>query len=132
MTTIEDIKKSKVWGINRHLDASELNRNRGRSKYGARKKNVDGIIFDSVAEATRYSELKTLLKAGEIGFLKLQVPFELNPNGNFSYKYIADFTYTDSKTGKTIVEDKKGFKTKDYKKKKKLMLKVYNINISET
>lgn len=39
--------------------------------------------------------------------------------------YIADFVYT--RGGKTIVEDAKGFKTKDYIIKKKLMLERFGI-----
>jgi hypothetical protein len=35
-------------------------------------------------------------------------------------------------TGKTVVEDCKGYKTKEYLKKKKLMLKIHNIKILET
>jgi hypothetical protein len=43
--------------------------------------------------------------------------------------YVADFVYTQD--GKTIVEDTKGFKTKDYIIKRKLMLYVHGIRIKE-
>lgn len=89
-------------------------------------------MFHSTKEANRYSTLKILLKAGEIGFLELQVPYELNPGGEFSYKYIADFVYIDARTGDKIVEDCKGFRTAEYKKKRRLMKKVYGIEIKET
>lgn len=45
--------------------------------------------------------------------------------------YIADFVYRDAKSDKLVVEDTKGFKTKDYIIKRKLMLHVYNIKIQE-
>ena len=43
--------------------------------------------------------------------------------------YVADFVYTEN--GKRIVEDTKGFKTKDYIIKRKLMLHVHGIRIKE-
>ena len=43
--------------------------------------------------------------------------------------YVADFVY--KKDGETIVEDTKGFRTKDYIIKRKLMLHLYGIRIVE-
>jgi len=103
-----------------------------RSKYNAKRTEVDGIVFDSAKEANRYRELKFLLKAGLIGFLELQVEFELNEGGTHSLKYLADFVYIKSDTGQKIVEDCKGCRTAVYRKKRKLMLKIYNIEIFET
>ena len=112
-----------------------------KSKFGNKKCVVDDIVFDSEKEAKRYGELKLLLKAGEIGFLERQVPFELNPGGTYSLKYIADFVYIDAKTGEKIVEDVKPmrvskktgklFRTQVYKKKKRLMFTVHGIKIKE-
>lgn len=45
--------------------------------------------------------------------------------------YIADFQYHDAKTGKLVVEDTKGVRTKDYIIKRKLMLWVHGIRIIE-
>ena len=45
--------------------------------------------------------------------------------------YIADFKYQDAHTGELVVEDTKGVRTKDYIIKRKLMLSVYGIKISE-
>lgn len=95
-------------------------------KYGNKKVKVDGINFDSILEATRYSELKYLLRAGIIRDLKLQPSFELIPafeKNGVKYRrtvYKADFAYFDIEKGKTIIEDTKGFKTKEYILKKKL------------
>lgn len=102
-----------------------------KSKYRAVRTEVDGIKFASRKEAKRYGELKMLQIAGEISELRLQVPYELNPNGSFSYRYFADFEYI-TKGGVKITEDVKGFRNATYKKKAKLMLKVHGIKIKET
>lgn len=89
------------------------------SKYGNKKVIVCGIPFDSKKEAYRYLELKTLQKSGQISDLKLQVPFTLAPaqHGEYAVKYIADFTYYEN--GKLVVEDVKGYRTKEYIVKRK-------------
>lgn len=124
------------------------------NKYGNRKvSTIDGEVFDSQREATRYQELKLLERAGAIKDLKRQVSYELIPTqrepntlnkidskrgrviqGKVIEKavsYIADFVYTDSATGEVVVEDTKGFRTKDYILKRKLMLYMHNIRIKE-
>lgn len=103
-----------------------------KNKYGNRKVKVDGIKFDSMKEAHRYGELRLLQRAGEIRGLKLQVPFELLPKcgSNRAVKYIADFVYWD-KDGNKIVEDAKGCRTEVYKLKKKMMLALLGIEITE-
>lgn len=45
--------------------------------------------------------------------------------------YIADFVYTDAATGKLVVEDAKGMRTRDYIIKRKLMLYIHGIKIRE-
>ena len=110
------------------------------SKYKNHKVEVDGIVFDSKREATRYKELLLLEKAGAINTLQRQVKFVLIPSQyavesgkrkciERECTYIADFTYIQD--GELIVEDTKGFKTKDYIIKRKLMLHVHGIRISE-
>jgi hypothetical protein len=42
-----------------------------RPKYGNRKTEIDGYLFDSQAEARRYKELKLMQAAGEIDTLEL-------------------------------------------------------------
>ena len=106
------------------------------NKYHARRAIVDGITFDSAAEATRYSYLRLLARAGKISNLRLQVPFELiptEPQGTKrlrAIKYIADFVYTDE-NGALHVEDVKGVKTAVYQLKKRLMYHVHGIIIDE-
>lgn len=101
------------------------------SKYNNEKTKVDDIEFDSKKEAKRYKQLKLLLKAGKIGQLARQVQYELNVGGSHSLVYKADFVYIDGLSGKTIVEDVKGIRTREYKKKKRLMKQVLDIEIQE-
>lgn len=106
------------------------------SKYHAKKTVIDGIEFDSAKEAKRYAKLRDMEEAGKIQGLCLQVPFELLPSfecDGVKYrgmKYIADFVYY--RDGGQVVEDCKGFKTPEYKMKKKLMAYLNHINIEES
>lgn len=94
-------------------------------KYKNQKTVVDGITFDSKKEGQRYAQLKLMEKSGYISNLKLQVPYQLIPkqNGERAVKYIADFTYIEN--GRLIVEDTKGYKTRDYILKRKLFKYLY-------
>lgn len=105
------------------------------SKYGNQKTEYDGITFDSKAECERYKHLKALELIGVIKGLERQKTYKLvkgrwpSTGKPFSASYKADFVYTVD--GETVVEDVKGFKTEAYKLKKKLMMAVYGIEISE-
>ena len=101
------------------------------SKYNSRKVTVDGITFDSQKEAEKYIALKLLQRAGEILSFELQPEFELQPgyrgkDGKWvrPVKYRADFrvTYPD---GRVVVIDTKGYRTRDYLIKKKMLLYRY-------
>lgn len=131
--TLEQLRNKPCADLNPELfqEQPEIAKKRTKvSKYRNKKTEVDGIMFDSAKEATRYKELLLLLKAGEIGHLELQVPFELNEG----VKYIADFVYLDARTGDKVVEDVKSDHTKRlpvYRIKKKLMKSIYQIIIKE-
>lgn len=127
---IAAILRSPAGRLNPHLACVKSEKK--KSKYGNNKKEVDWILFDSEKEAKRFGELKLLAKAGAIGLLELQVPYELNQGGTHSLKYIADFRYIDARTGETVVEDTKGHLTREYLKKRRLMAKVHGIKIKET
>ena len=106
------------------------------SKYRSRKITRDGMTFDSVKEYKRFQELALLERAGQVSDLQRQVKFELIPSQRIDGKvverpctYIADVVY--KAHGQTVVEDTKGFKTKDYIIKRKLMLYVHRIRIKE-
>lgn len=96
-----------------------------RSKYGSNKTVVDNIPFDSHKEAMRYLELKQKQKGGLISDLSLQPVFTLQEKftdnegkKHRAIEYIADFRYKEGL--QTIVEDVKGFETKDFKLKEKM------------
>lgn len=115
-----------------------------RNKYGAKRVGTHA----SKREHYRAQELRLMERAGLISDLREQVPYVLIPaqygecgkdfKGRTSRvlleracSYIADFVYTDTATGQTIVEDTKGFRTKEYIIKRKLMLHVHGIRIKE-
>lgn len=109
-----------------------------QSKYHSRKVEIGADTFDSKKEAARYQELRLLERAGKIKDLQRQVKYELIPSQKDAatgkvierpVRYIADFVYTEN--GKTVVEDTKGFRTKDYVLKRKMMLWVHGIVIKE-
>ena len=104
------------------------------TKYKAIKTNG----YASKKEAKRAAELKLMKKAGLISGLQEQVKYPLIPSRKRSdgrtergCAYVADFVYRIS-DGELITEDCKGFKTKDYIIKRKLMLMVHDIEITET
>lgn len=108
------------------------------NKYRNQKVTIDGITFQSLKEGGRYRVLKLLVKAKEIKDLELQKKFELQPaytNANGKHiraiNYLADFYYYDNKLGCYVVEDVKGFRTKEYLLKKKMFEYKYNAIIKE-
>lgn len=117
-------------------------------KYKNKRIEYEGIVFDSLKEKRRYCQLQLLEKGGIISDLHLQVPFELIPAiyedeviqlktkvktkkkcVQRATTYVADFVYTQD--GNTIVEDTKGFRTKEYELKKKMMRAFLGIEIKE-
>lgn len=95
--------------------------------------------YASQAEERRAGELKLLERAGKIENLGEQVKYEIIPRQDDAEgkcleracHYIADFVYTDTATGQEIVEDCKGYRTPEYRLKKKLMLLGWGIRIKE-
>lgn len=128
-------------------DIAQLYRNQGREvppefqgrpeleaklrahKYGAIKKEVDGIRFDSTAEADTYPILKLWERSGAISDLVLQPVFVLQEKftelvdgkkkTRRAIKYVADFQFRES-SGAYIVVDVKGIKTPAFRIKEKL------------
>lgn len=121
-----------------------------QNKYYNKKCEINGIVFDSRKEARRYQELLLLQRAGVIKSLQRQVKYVLIPAQYESFErygkngqeltpgkklverecaYVADFVYLEG--GKTVIEDTKGMKTKDYIIKRKLMLYTHGIRIRE-
>jgi hypothetical protein len=101
-------------------------------KYRNRPGSEDGIHFDSQAEMQRYRQLKLLQAYGQISKLvadKKMLRYALKVNDLLICKYEADFQYVSD--GQTVTEDVKGFRTPQYKIKKKLMKAIYGIEIQE-
>jgi hypothetical protein len=98
-------------------------------KYGNQPTEVDGLRFDSRAEAKRYQELRLMEMAGEIIGLSVHPRYTLvdgfrTKDGRWVGKitYAADFAYTDRATGRVVVEDVKGTRSQAYAIKRKLFL----------
>lgn len=106
------------------------------NKYHNIKTTIDGITFASKKESLWYGKLKLMLRANEIIGFNLQPEFfykvEYSANGN-SYsvarKYIADFQviFVDH----VEIWDAKGVRTQEFKRKKKIIEKLYEIEIIE-
>ncbi len=101
-------------------------------KYHAKPIVIDGIRFASTAEGTRYANLKHMERAGMIEGLVLQPRFPLEVNGHRIGTYVADFLYYDNERQARVIEDVKGVRTPVYRLKKKLMLALHGIEITET
>ena len=101
------------------------------SKYNARRKEVDGHLFDSTIEATAYSIINLWEKAGEILNLELQPSFVLHDGFRDAQgvwrrpiKYVADFQYQTQTSNRlmaaTVVVDVKGMPTPAFLMKAKM------------
>lgn len=97
-----------------------------RNKYNARKTWIDGICFDSQIEGDYYSQLKLLLRAGQIDGFCRQARFVITDgkNGGSGTEYVADFIvfYPD---GSYRIVDVKGKETDVFKLKKKSFKEKY-------
>ena len=118
-------------------------------KYHNKKITVDGETFDSKKEYKRWCELRLAERAGEITELRRQVKYVLIPSQREKVwniekncfevgkvierevSYVADFVYK-NRLGREVVEDTKGFRTKDYILKRKMMLYFHGIRIQES
>jgi hypothetical protein len=89
------------------------------SKYGAQRTEIDGITFDSKAEAKRYADLRLLERGGQISDLKMQPEFPFRLNGGLIFTYRADFSYRQGVC--LVIEDVKGFDTPVSKLKRKII-----------
>lgn len=109
-------------------------------KYRNIKTTVDGIQFDSKAEAARWFELKLMERAGMISDLKRQVPYELAPSVKFAgalraqpaLRLTVDFQYTEG--GKLVLEDTKSpaTVTTSFTMRRHLLKHVYGLDVRLT
>lgn len=147
--------------IRRQLEEQKRKKAGGAEVPSADKKEnkLNAVKTDGYAskrEAERAAELRWLEKAGKISDLQEQVKFVLTPAvweeiPQFGKKgqpikpkrrcvqreqaYFADFVYIDNETGRTVVEDAKGYKGgatyRIFVNKKKQMLDKYGIKVVE-
>jgi len=109
-----------------------------KSKYHSEK--LGG--YDSTREHKRALQLELMQKQGIISDLRKQVKYQLAEaqyvqgfNGKpvcvrRAISYVADFVYI--RDGIEVVNDEKGYKTKEYLHKKILMKRILGIEILET
>ena len=110
-----------------------------RGKVNHQRVTINGIDFDSIAEADRYRILRVMEKTGKITDLVCHPRWEIIPaqkieNGRSfqAAHYTADFQYV--RDGKTVVEDVKSEYTRQeesYILRRKLMLLVHGIYVEE-
>ena len=92
-------------------------------------RDSSGTYWASRREYDRWQHLRVCKIAELISDLKRQVRFLLVVNGIKIGVYVADFTYEHD--GVKVVEDAKGYQTRVYKIKKRLMKALYSIEIKE-
>jgi hypothetical protein len=96
-------------------------------KYGNKKTEVDGLVFDSKREAARWCELSLLQRFGHITELRRQCTYELAPSVKFegskraqpALRLIVDFEYRER--GRLVLEDVKGMVTTAFTIKRHLL-----------
>lgn len=111
------------------------------SKYHNIKVQVDGHTFDSKREAAYWVQLRMREKAGEIQWLRRQVPIPLYApdmsNGSDGAMrvqictYVCDFDWYDRTDGKRHIADAKGVRTQLYALKARWLFLQEGITIEE-
>ena len=115
-------------------------RKRKRSKYNNKRVTLDGITFDSIAEAARYVQLKSSQDRRDLWGLSAHAPYKFK----CGQKYIADFRYTVMTAwgpegglkvplAVTVVEDVKSKPTRTaiYRRNKAMMKEEFGIEVQE-
>jgi len=99
------------------------------SKYHNTRTEANGMTFSSGREAAGVGLLILQEEQHQIYGLRLQVRFPLLGKTT----YVADAVYLDVQDGRIVphVIDFKGFKTKEYRLKKRLFRETYGIDIEE-
>lgn len=96
----------------------------GKSKYKAKATYVDGIWFQSRAEAARYEQLLGMVERGEIVGFHRQVIFDLGGGT----KYSVDFMTIENE-GAVSYEDVKGTMTKETARNLKQVHARYGVKV---
>ena len=107
---------------------------KGTGRYTVAPKSqrlVDGIQFDSMADAMRYSQLKTKSLIGEVVDLKYHHIFDCIINGVKVCRYEVDFAFIDGEGVQRYEEVKRGTsgKERDWRIRRKLVEALYGVTI---
>lgn len=134
MTIVESKKQlprgSAGWS-NLHLDTSH---GAGRFPRAAKADRTrDGHVFDSKAEASRYSHLKLLERVGEISDLELQPSWDVMIGSQKLCTFTADFSYVCKRRGPVIEDVKSTGTEKDpaYRLRKRAAQLAHGITVDE-
>lgn len=108
-------------------------------KYRNKPCTIGAEKYRSQRERDRHQALLMLQKSGQIAGLVREVPFQLalgikidgESRKRPPVRYVADFVYSEVKTGRVVVEDAKGMQTPLYRLKKHLMATVLGIHVRE-
>lgn len=114
-----------------------------QAKYGSVKTTHDGIVFDSLKEASYYEQLKLRERAGEVAEIELKPRYPLHimalwHSGPIQIEtigyYELDFAFLELRTGEYKTVDVKSEATRlkvSYRIKKKIVEVVHGISIDE-
>lgn len=95
-----------------------------KHKFNAIATTIDGIRYDSKKESRYAGELKMLQMAGEVVFYLRQIPFDIGGGLKFRLDFMVFFA-----NGDIRFVEVKGYETKEWKIKKKLVEELYPIKI---
>ncbi len=98
------------------------------------QRTVDGIVFDSKAEATYYAELKVRERLGEIARLTLQHEMPITINGREYTTFTCDFRFYDDREKRIVYHEVKSEGTRrerDYKLRRLAAELYYSVEIVE-
>lgn len=98
------------------------------SKYASTKVVIDGITFDSRGESELYLRLGLLKRIGDVSYFLRQVPFHLPGGVTYRCDFMAVFI-GGPHVGKTRYLDFKGFETREFINKKKMVEALYPVTI---
>ena len=101
-----------------------------KSKYGAKKTTVDGVVFDSKAESIYYLQHKNDERMTMQEKFVLMDKFRLNGKLYREIAYKADFVFRNENNEILKVVDVKGVLTTEFKIKAKLFANRYGIPIT--
>lgn len=96
----------------------------GAHKYGAKKTEYKGVLYDSKREAAYAQELDWRVRAGELIGWERQIRFELIINGTKIGRYTIDFLEI-NKDGSKMHTEIKGYKTPEWVLRNKVFRALY-------